>query len=289
MRIGSGKMADMSHPRVSVILSIFDQPRAFDLSLTGYRKQSFRDFELVVADDGSDHEIVDLIRKHQPGFAHPIKHIRQVNKGYRRSKIANKAFLQCAGDAIVLSDGDCIPHHAFVQTHAEAIRPGSFTVAGYLRLSYEQSMAMTPEGVVNRVHERMLTPWMRFKFTLRHWANRYYIAVRKRRRPKAYGANIGVDREVYRAVNGYDENFDGFGKEDSDLRNRLVASGARPISLWNRAFVFHLDHAIDTKRVRQTGKARIKNKDYYYRDDVPTRCPNGIVKEGTYAGQENDE
>ena len=87
-------------------------------------------------------------------------------------------------------------------------------------------------------------------------------------------------------MNGYDENFDGFGKEDSDLRNRLLKQGGIPVCLWHRVVVFHLDHAIDTKRVRQTNKARVKNRDYYYRKDVPARCENGIVKEGTYAAQQ---
>jgi glycosyltransferase involved in cell wall biosynthesis len=264
-------------PHTSVVISIYNQPKALELSLNGYLRQSDLDFELFVADDGSDDEVRRLLERYRPQAPFTIRHVWQENKGYRRAKIANTAVRESAGTLILLSDGDCIPHRDFVQTHRLAHRPGAFSVGGYIRIGLEESRTLRPEAAREGAHERFLTPAIRQAHRWKHWHNLFYILIGKRDRPKAYGANIGVDRDAYYAVNGYDENFDGFGKEDSDLRNRLRASGARTISLWGRAFVFHLDHGLDDKRPSGPGRIR-GNNDYYYRPNVSVRCANGLVK-----------
>ena len=110
-----------------------------------------------------------------------------------------------------------------------------------------------------------------------HWKNVLGIWLGNLRKPKVYGRNISVDRDLFYAVNGFDENFDGFGREDSDLRNRLRRSGARPVSLWGRAWVFHMDDAIDPG-VRRRRIPRGDASAYYGRPDIPVRCVNGLVK-----------
>ncbi|HXG60089.1 MAG TPA: glycosyltransferase [Planctomycetota bacterium] len=264
-------------PRVSVILSIFDQPNAFRFSLIGYRRQTFPDFELVVADDGSDEETRALVDEFRRSSPFPIKHVWQENRGYRRARIANRAVLESEGSILLLSDGDCIPHRDFVRAHAEGCPPGGFAVGGYVRLSAEQSRTLTPENVAAGDFERFCTWRDLWRFRLTHWKNLWGILRGDPRKPKVYGCNLSVDRGVYYAVNGYDENFDGFGREDSDLRNRLRRHGARPVSLWGRAWVYHVDDAIDPK-IRARRIPRRDASAYYYRPDVPVRCENGLVK-----------
>jgi glycosyltransferase involved in cell wall biosynthesis len=263
--------------RVSVILSIFDQPNAFAYSLLGYRRQSFRDFELIIADDGSDEETRALVDACRADSDFKVKHVWQENKGYRRAKIANEAFKVSEGGILLLSDGDCIPHRDFVKVHAERVGPGSFGVGGYVRLSPEYSRTLTPENVRAGEYEAQMTAADRRRFAVTHWKGLWGVFWGRTTRPKVYGCNISAGRDVYEAVNGYDENFDGFGKEDSDLRNRFRRHGAKPVSLWGKAWVYHVDDAIDPKIRRR----RIPRKDasaYYYRKDIPVRCVNGLVK-----------
>ena len=256
--------------QVSVVLSIFDQPNAFTYSLIGYQRQTFKDFELVVADDGSDEETRSIVERFKKEGVYPVKHVWQENKGYRRSKIAN--------EAVKRSEGDCIPHRDFVKSHAEAARPKGFCVGGYVRLSAEYCQTLTEEKVRAGEFEGQMTAEDRRRFRVTHWKGLWGVLFGNIKKPKVYGCNIGVDRDAYYAVNGYDENFDGFGKEDSDLRNRLRRSGARPTSLWGRAWVYHVDDAIDPK-IRQRRIPRKKTTEYYDRADVPVRCDNGLVKE----------
>jgi glycosyltransferase involved in cell wall biosynthesis len=265
-------------PHVSVILSIFDQPNAFAFSLLGYRRQSYRDFELVVADDGSDEETRAIVEEARRAGDFPVKHVWQENKGYRRAKIANEAVRASEGRVILLSDGDCIPHRDFVRAHAEACLPGSFCTGGYVRLSAECSARLTRENVAAGEYEAQMTTVDRWRFRLTHWKSLFGVLRGNVTKPKVYGCNLSADREVYYAVNGYDENFDGFGKEDSDLRNRMRRLGARPISLWGKAWVYHVDDAIDPK-IRARRIPRRKDTSYYRRAEIPVRCENGLAKE----------
>ncbi|MBI5359983.1 MAG: glycosyltransferase [Planctomycetes bacterium] len=263
----------------SVILSTFNQPNALRLCLTGYKNQSYKDFELIIADDGSDEETKAVIEEFKPRFASPIKHVWQENHGYRRAKIVNEGFKISEGKVVILTDGDTIPNKNFVKIHAENCRENAFCVGGFIMLSADYCRALTMELVEKEDYEKFLTAGKRFRFAVKHWKNLFYIARGKMDRPKVFGCNISVWRSSFEAVNGYDENFDGFGKEDSDLRNRLRKAGVRPVSLWGKTYVFHVDSIIDPK-IMQSRIPRDKNKarEYYYRPDVPARCVNGIKK-----------
>lgn len=267
----------MAKPRVSVLLSIFDQPNAFTFALIGYQRQSFRDFELIVCDDGSDEEtkaIVDRFRSDSP-FA--IKHVWQENKGYRRSRIVNTGFKESEGDIVLLSDGDCIPHRDFVGIHAARSGAGRFAVGGYVRLSPEFCSTLTEDAVRQGLYEGQFKRGDRWRFFVTHVKGKVGVIFGNMKKPKVYGCNISCGRDVFVGINGYDENFDGFGKEDSDLRNRARRYGAKPVSLWGKAWVFHVDDAIDPK-IRRRRIPRRKDDTYYYRERVPVRCENGIEK-----------
>jgi hypothetical protein len=146
-----------------------------------------------------------------------------------------------------------------------------------VRLSADYCKTLTEEKVRAGEYEGQITSTDRWHFRKTHWKSLWGVFFGRIKKPKVYGCNIGVDRDVYTAINGYDENFDGFGKEDSDLRNRLRRYGATPVSLWGRAWVHHVDDIIDPK-IRQRRIPRKKTRDYYDRPDVPVRCENGLEK-----------
>ncbi|HTF58031.1 MAG TPA: glycosyltransferase [Planctomycetota bacterium] len=264
-------------PRVSVIISIFDQPNAFTFALLGYRRQAFRDFELIVADDGSDGETQAIIEEFERSAGFPVKHVWQENKGYRRARIANEAVRESVGEILLLSDGDCVPHRDFVGVHARYGGAGRFCTGGYVRLDAAYCRTMTRENVEAGEYERQMTRDDAWRFRWQHWKNRFNILFGRQKAPKVYGCNISVGRDAYFGVNGYDENFDGFGKEDSDLRNRLRRYGAKPVSLWGKAWVYHVDDAIDPK-IRERRIPRRKNTAYYNRPGVPVYCQKGLLR-----------
>jgi hypothetical protein len=250
---------------------------AFSLSLAGYLRQSFRDFELIIADDGSDRETFQILENFKKVCDFPILHIWQENRGYRRAMIVNRAVALSRGDLLILSDGDCIPHRDFVYSHIKTHKGKALAVGSYVRLPFEFSKNLTPEMIKEGIFEKYLSTLEKMRFLWMHIKNLFYIAIRKRDKPKVFSCNISVDRELFFRINGYDENFAGFGKEDSDLRNRLVRCASAK-SVFHRAFVFHIDHRIDEKKIKQPLRNKVKEKEYYYRNNIPIRCENGIDK-----------
>ena len=136
---------------------------------------------------------------------------------------------------------------------------------------------MTAENVAAGEYEAQMTDSDASRFRWQHLRNRINLFLGKVKSPKVYGCNISVGRDAYFEVNGYDENFDGFGKEDSDLRNRLRRHGTKAVSLWGKAWVYHVDDAIDPK-IRRRRIPRTDPYPYYGRPVVPVRCENGLVK-----------
>lgn len=265
--------------RCSVLLSTFNQPNALALALEGYRAQTFREFEIIIADDGSDEETGRVIDKYRPLLGVRIERVWQENHGYRRAKIVDEAFKISKGEFLFLSDGDCIPAKDLLALHASKCRENTFCVGGYVMLTHAQSACMSPELVEHGIYMKWLTPEEKLKAQVRHMKNIVGIALGRTNKPKVFGCNIAVSRDAFEKVNGYDAGFDGFGKEDSDLRNRLRMAKVRPVSLFGKAWLFHIDSRIDQKiMATRIPRDKEKAKKYYYRSGVTAECKNGIKR-----------
>lgn len=257
--------------RASVILATYNQPRLLDLSLLGYSNQSTRDFEIVIADDGSDEETAEVIASHTRRSPVPIRHVWQPHRGFWKSAAVNRAVLQSRGAQLVFSDGDCVPARSFVAEHIDAAQPSTFVVGGHVRLSQADSLRVTREGVLDGAHEELVSRRETLELFWTQAKSLAYIALRRPNRPRLLGLNFSVDRASFLAVNGFDQTYRNSSKDDSDLRNRLLLAGVRPVSLWHRARVVHLFHPPNEER-RLWREAR----EYYARESLHPWAPNGL-------------
>lgn len=257
---------------VSVILSTYNRARYLELSLLGYMRQTCKDFEVVIADDGSTDETQGLIERYQKLASFPIKHVWQENKGRRKARILNKAIRLTSHDYLLFSDGDCVPKGDFIEAHARNCQKGYFLGGGHVRLTKDYSATLTPESVSQGLYEQALTPEHLWNLRWKQWKNLFYMLIGKKRRPKFIGLNISVDKHSVFEINGFDENYEGWGQEDSDFRERLKRWGLRPRSILTQAIVFHLYHE------PHPTKAQRPNLAYSRRANIPIRCANGLEK-----------
>jgi glycosyltransferase involved in cell wall biosynthesis len=257
--------------RASVILATYNQPSHLDLALLGYANQTASDFELVVADDGSDRRTADLVTAHARHAPFPIRHVWQPHRGFWKSAAVNRAVLHSRGERLIFSDGDCVPSRTFVAEHLDAARPQSFAVGGHVRLSEEVTREVTRESVLAGDHESLVGALAGAALLWTHAKSLAAIAMRRPRRPRLLGLNFSVDRASFFAVNGFDQTYRNSAKDDSDLRNRLVLAGAKPISLWHRARVIHLYHPPNAERCLWR-EARA----YYRRESLEAVAPVGL-------------
>ena len=140
--------------RLSVIISTYNSPDWLEKVLWGYSAQSHRNFELLVADDGSTDETrrsIDTLRG-QTGMT--IRHIWHEDRGFRKCTILNRAIESAAADYLVFSDGDCIPRCDFLQTHARQARLGCFLSGGLFRLPIDVSRRINKDDITRRPHHQ---------------------------------------------------------------------------------------------------------------------------------------
>ena len=238
-----------SPPSISVVVSTYNRPPALDAVLCALCDQDHPDFEIVIADDGSDEATAALIRGHPLRRLRAVRHVWQADAGFRAAEIRNKAILKAAGAYVVFLDGDCVPRPHFVSRHAVLAEPGRF-VAGHRVLL---SRAATEQALADRtrLHRLAFGDWLRLwlKGHVNHLApfaslpDAAWRRVRKARWKGAITCNLGVWRRDLQGVNGFDERYRGWGLEDSDLVIRLINAGIYRKEGRYATGVIHLWHA----------------------------------------------
>ena len=117
------------NPSISILLATYNWPQALGLVLESLNAQTDKDFEVVIADDGSKAETTELITAFTQVANFPIKHLWQEDLGFRKSAILNQAITHARGDYLVFLDGDCITQPDFVARH-RALAQSGFLVTG---------------------------------------------------------------------------------------------------------------------------------------------------------------
>lgn len=103
--------------QISVIVATYNWPAALELCLQSLKNQSFRDFEILIADDGSKEETRELIQKCIEEFPVKISHLWHEDMGCRKTIIGNQAIQTSTGKYLVFLDGDCIVQPDFLERH----------------------------------------------------------------------------------------------------------------------------------------------------------------------------
>jgi glycosyltransferase involved in cell wall biosynthesis len=219
-------------PFISVIVTTYNWPQALTMVLQALAVQTDLNFEVLVADDGSGAETLAVIETFSLHMPVPLKHVWQVDAGFRAAAIRNQALQQASGQYIVFLDGDCIPRSDFVEKHAKLAEAGHFVVGNRVLLSKH----FTEDAISRKLP---LQQWSFLQWGLARLlgnCNRFlsFLSLpiqakwRKRWLKKwqgAKGCNLGIFKTDLVAVNGWEERFMGWGYEDSDLVIRLLNAG----------------------------------------------------------------
>lgn len=259
--------------RARVVVTTYERLHLLRLALPAWARQTFTDFALTVADDGSGPDTRAFVEAFARTAPFPVDHVWWRNEGFRRAAILNEAVRRSAGEPLlVFTDGDCVPPAAFLAGHVAAHGPRTFAVGGARKLTKGESAGVTEAVVAAGGHERLGGLADRLDLRWKGWKSRIGVALRRPRRPKVVGLNIGIDRALFEEVNGYDEAFVGYGLEDSDLRDRVMATTPRPAVrvLYGRNDTIHLWHP-----PAATAGAKVNLP--YYETARPTRCVRGLA------------
>jgi len=233
---------------ISVIFSTYRQPEWLRKVLCGFAAQTRKDFEILVADDGSGEETAEVIRSARRDYGLAIDHVWQRDAGFRKCRILNKAIARARGAYLIFTDGDCIPHPGFVARHLQLAGPGRFLSGGLLRLPLGLSHRIELDDIASgraftvrwlHAHGMPLT-----RELLKIGAGLRFGAALDRISPATAGWNghnaPGWKKHLLNA-NGFDERM-GYGGEDRELGERLENAGIRGKRIRHRVPCLHLDH-----------------------------------------------
>ncbi len=227
-------------PSVALIINTFNQPDYLARVLTAVSKQTTLPEEVLLADDGSGDETRQLFAQWAAAQPFRTEHAWQKNEGFRRARILNLAIARARADYIVFLDGDTVPHPRFVAEHCALARAGCF-IQGRRALIEQRAAEYFGKG--DLAGDRRRAFWSR---QMSGVANAFHWPVPFRRfRPGLRGirgCNLGIWRADLVRVNGYNEAFTGWGREDAELASRLINSGVRRVDVRGWALCYHLWH-----------------------------------------------
>jgi glycosyltransferase involved in cell wall biosynthesis len=258
---------------ISVIVTTYEREDALDAVLRSLSGQTDRQFEVVVADDGSGLATTAVVEQWKARLGVPLLKVWHTHRDFRAGEIRNRAVLASRGDYCIFLDGDCLARTDFITTHRRLAESGWFVTGNRALLS----PALTDVVLRDRIEpERWgLLEWVRQRREL--GINRLAPVLRlplgplRKFRPRAWEGARSCNLAVWRAdldrVDGFDADFSGWGKEDSDLLVRLLHAGLRRkdggfatgvLHLWHpeadraglAANESRLEHVLDSNRVR---------------------------------------
>jgi glycosyltransferase involved in cell wall biosynthesis len=228
--------------KISVIISTYNRPSYLKRSLDGFLKQSHLPDEIVIADDGSSEEttsLIDTFRKDVTKIN--ILHIWHEDIGFRLSQIRNRAISRASGTYIIICDDDIIPGYRFVQDHLKYGEDGYFIQGHRVLLGVQASEQFT--------FKDFSLPDL-FKFLLKGQVHNISNALRfplpmirlSRKLKGIKSCNMSFFKKDFIAINGFNEDFTGWGKEDSELAVRFYKYGLKRKDIKYRACCIHLYH-----------------------------------------------
>jgi glycosyltransferase involved in cell wall biosynthesis len=235
-------------PSAGVVFTTYNRPRDLERVLAGYARQTWREFEIVIADDGSGSETRECIAHARDAWQLNIRHVWHEDIGFRKCRILNRAIVETEADYLVFTDGDCIPHPDFIAGHLGLARPGHFVSGGCVRLGQSATDAIAAQDVLAgrvfdagwlRAHGESPVNLRKLLFSVEplHGVMNAITTTR----PTWNGHNSSTWREEVLAVNGFDERL-GYGGLDREFGERLERCGMRGVQARYSLICLHLEH-----------------------------------------------
>lgn len=235
--------------QISVIISTYNSVDWLKKVLWSYETQTFKNFEVIIADDGSAQETQDFIESYQKSSSYTVKHIWHPDDGFQKTVILNKAITASEADYLLFTDGDCIARQDFLQVHMNYREQGYFLSGGYFKLPMSISKLVSKSDVVTQ--NCFNINWLKshgLKNSIKNLkltATPSVASILNRFTPTVASWNghnaSGWKADIIKA-NGFDERMQ-YGGEDRELGERLFNSGIKSKQLRYSAVCVHLDHA----------------------------------------------
>lgn len=249
---------------ISLVIPTYNRPVALDRVLAACAEQTDREFEIVIADDGSTAETTALIDDWRRRCPVPLTHVWQSDDGFRAAQARNKATAEARGDYVIFLDGDCVPQRSFVARHRALARAGCIVTGS--RILLDETLTRQVEAERRDIHREPFGFWLRQQFgghvnkCLPLLGLPAGLPGRRMTRftwKSIKSCNLAVWKSDLERVDGFDNTFTGWGHEDADLVARLHNAGVARVRGFFATEVFHLWHRENPRGRESVNYARV--------------------------------
>jgi glycosyltransferase involved in cell wall biosynthesis len=266
--------------KTSIIICFYERSDYLRRCLDSLQYNAADFDEVVIADDGSSADTVLQLKEMIKNYDFRIIHAWHPREGSRRAACRNNGIRHSAGDHLVFFDADFLVLPGTVRAHKEKAAPGFFVAGRCKYLGQAESLEIlagrySPESLIeiySRIPEKPIIREQR-EFKIYGLLRRIGLA---NERKQTFGGHFSIFKTDIEAVNGYDENYTGWGGEDQDMALRLCKAGLRGKSAIKEAKTIHLWHPRELgDKDWQAGQ----NVAYFFSKDKPAVCGNGLSKQ----------
>ena len=253
--------------KISVIVATYNWPEALRLCLLSLITQTDKNYEIIVADDGSQPPTKAVIDEISISSQIPLQHLWQEDDGCRKTKILNSGIKASSGKYLIFIDGDCIAQPDFVAQHRKLAQKDFLITGSRILLSKKTTLELLTQktwefsqfkrqlvklrfsGDINKILQLLIKrgdgKWRSF--------NKFYW-----RRIK--GCNMSCWKTDAEEIGGFDASLVGWAHEDADFVFRLEHSGvSRKSGSWATE-VLHLFHKIRDQSLNDQSVEQLRAK-----------------------------
>ncbi len=262
--------------KISVIVTTYNRPDALKKVIRGLLSQTKSPHEIMIADDGSSRETQHLINElAAASVLCPIIHVWQEDKGFRAARIRNLAIKKSTGKYIITLDGDCIPEKHFIEDHLKLAKEDFFFQGKRVLVGKNFSKSFVFKNTKEKI--RLILQAIRGEISNVHHILRIplFPISETKKLSGIKSCNMGFFKEDLYAVNGFNQDFIGWGREDSELAIRLYNLGLKRRGHPFMAICFHLWHG-------ENDRSRMDINDKLLQEQIDSKtiaCKNGISKQ----------
>ena len=268
----------MQRPDVSLIISTYQMPAHLRRVLASVARQTVVDrLEIIVSDDGSTDETAQVVAEFAHRVNKPIGFLTRPHTGFHLTRCRNDGARIASAPYLLFLDGDCLLPADHVEQYLRC-RRRAYAHFGYcVRLEREVSARIQEPAIASGEFVQWAPRAELNKLHRLHYKALFYQWLGHATKPVLKGGNIGIWRNDFERVNGFDENFRAWGCEDDDLSHRLRAAGTRIASILGATRTYHLWHPpASTKPMAKWSEG--PNVSYLQRPGRLTCCLNGLRK-----------
>lgn len=275
----TNKVLPPQPPEASLLIAFYNNIPFLKLVLASLTCQSFKQFEVIICDDGSSEKTIEELHLLMSEFEFTITHSWHSDRGFCKNEALNRGIIHSTSNYLIFIDGDCILHPHFILDHIQNRELGRSLSGRRSDLPQSVSAKLTPELIKNGYLQKNWLKFLPSMFLVKdsEWSKGLRIShpliskVINRKKRGLVGCNFSLHKEDIKKINGFDMSYTTPGTgEDSDVDARLQMIGITPKSIVNLGVQYHIYHKMLTRKTEDLDRLAetIRNNQFYAKNGL---------------------